>query len=534
MRLLLLCSSALLLVLSFPRANLFPLAWLSLSLFLIAIKGKKPLGAFFWGWLFGFLFIGGLLYWIFLFGFVPWFALALFEGFYFAIISLLFSLLRKEGFGGALLFASLWAGIEYLRSLGRFGFTWGSLAQSQYLDIPLLGITKLGGIFLLSFLIAFLNGLFALSPFKKAIKSAIPILLLAHLLGFFLNRLYHPPGDISVAVVQAGEGERVTQQVGLWSSPSTEELISIYDSLLESLNSPRLIVFPETAFPVSLPDVNNVKEWVEKTAIGRKSYILIGSPVEERGSIFNTAFLFSPKGKIIGRYDKVQLVPFGEFVPWRKTFPWLKKLGVRDFDFSPGEDWNPLKAGDFSLGVMICFESIFPKVAREMALKGADVLVVITNDSWFGKTWAAEQHLAFSSLRASEEGRYLLRSATTGVSAIIAPDGRILQRSELFQPAILEGEVGKGKNTPYTYTGDYILFLLLLPLPLELLRRLKWLRTQLKNTRWGESGQINVLKARISPFVLRDINLFVELRPPLRASPSSLLPPLSSLSFPPC
>lgn len=471
MNLLLLCFSALTLVFSFPRVKFFPLSWFALVPFLIVIKGKKPWPALFWGWLFGFLFIGGLLYWILLFGFIPWLALAIFEGFYFAIFSFLFAFLKRDGIWGALIFASLWVGVEYLRSLGKFGFTWGSLAQSQFLDVPLLGITKLGGMFFLSYIVAFLNGLLALSPLKKGAKNFLLALFFAHIVGLALNAIYYPQGNIRVAVMQAGEGERVTQQAGLWSSPSTDELIRIYNFLFKDMDSPRLIVFPETAFPVSLPDVDSVKKWVENKAREKGSYIVIGSPVEEMGKIFNSAFLFSPEGQILGRYDKVQLVPYGEFVPWRSRFPWLKKLGVRDFDFTPGKGWYPLRGGDFSIGVMICFESIFPKIAREMALKGADILAVITNDSWFGRTWAAEQHLAFSCLRASEEGRYLLRSATTGISAIIAPNGRILQKSELFQPALLEGEIGKGRNTPYTFVGDYILFLLLLPIPLEILRR---------------------------------------------------------------
>ncbi|MBC7327382.1 apolipoprotein N-acyltransferase [bacterium] len=472
MRFLYLCLSALLLILSFPRPNLFPFAWFSLSLFIVSLKGEPPFRAFFFGWLFGFIFIGGLLYWILLFGFIPWFALALYQGFFFALFALLFSLLKGERLWGSILFASLWTGIEYIRSWGKFGFTWGSLAQSQFLDYPLLGITKIGGMFLLSFLIAFINGAIALHPFKKAWKIAISILFISHLLGYSINQIYRPEKQFKVAILQAGEGERVTEQAGLWSSPSVDQLIHIYDSLLDKIDKADLLVFPETAFPVSLPDVAYVREWVSETAKKKNSNILIGSPVEEEGKIYNSALLFSPKGEIIGRYDKVQLVPFGEFVPWRKKFPWLKKLGVRDFDFTPGEGWFPLKCKRFSLGVMICFESIFPKIAREMCFKGADFLVVITNDSWFGRTWAAEQHLAFSALRACEEGRYLLRSATTGISAFIAPDGQILKRTKLFTPAIIVGEIGKGKNTLYTYIGDYLLFFLLLPIPIEAIRRI--------------------------------------------------------------
>ncbi|MGB9798289.1 MAG: apolipoprotein N-acyltransferase, partial [bacterium] len=296
----------------------------------------------------------------------------------------------------------------------------------------------------------------------------------AHIIGFGLNFIYYPrEKTIEVAVTQAGIGERITQRVGIFQSPSTEELIKAYAPLFENISPVNLILFSETAFPVSIPDVEYVRQWVENLAREKKSFILIGSPIEEEGKIYNSALLFSPEGKIIGRYDKVHLVPFGEFVPWRKNFPWLKKLGVRDFDFTPGNKWYPLHCDGFSLGTMICFESIFPNIAREYALRGADILVVITNDSWFGRTWAAEQHLAFSSLRACEEGRYLLRATTTGISAIIAPNGKILKRADLFQPALLEGVVGKGTNTPYTYLGDYLLYLFFLPVLIRALGLIK-------------------------------------------------------------
>ncbi|MGB9876359.1 MAG: apolipoprotein N-acyltransferase [bacterium] len=474
MSFLLICFSALLLVLAFPRAGFFPLAWFALVPFILSIKDKKPLKAFLFGWFFGFLFIAGLLHWILLFGVIPWLALALFEGVYFGFVSLFFSLLRSKDWKGAFIFASLWVGFEYVRSLGRFGFTWGALAQSQYLDTPLLGLTKIGGMFFLSFVIAFTNALLAFNLNRKGIKEIVFCLIIAHIIGFGLNFIYYPrEKTIEVAVTQAGIGERITQRAGIFQSPSTEELIKAYAPLFENISPVNLILFSETAFPVSIPDVEYVRQWVENLAREKKSFILIGSPIEERGKIYNSALLFSPEGKIIGRYDKVHLVPFGEFVPWRKNFPWLKKLGVRDFDFTPGNKWYPLHCDGFSLGTMICFESIFPNIAREYALRGADILVVITNDSWFGRTWAAEQHLAFSSLRACEEGRYLLRATTTGISAIIAPNGKILKRADLFQPALLEGVVGKGTNTPYTYLGDYLLYLFFLPVLIRALGLIK-------------------------------------------------------------
>lgn len=402
--------------------------------------------------------MGGLLYWIWIFGFIPWFLLALFQGFYFAIFALLFSLLKREGVWGAILSASLWVGIDYLRGIGKFGFTWGTLAQSQFLDVPLLGICKIGGMWLLTFCIVFSNAILTFLAPRKKFLYWMGFLLLLHLLGFACNKIWYATPRFEVAIMQAGEGQRLLEERTIWGSPSISQLIETYRSLAEKIGKPSLIVFPETAFPVSILEVKSVENWLAMLARSKNAYVLVGTPVEENGKIFNRAFLFSPEGEIVDKYDKVHLVPYGEFVPGRERFPWLKKFGIRDFDFSPGKEWRPLPAGGIDIGVMICFESIFPWIGRKLVRDGADVLVVMTNDSWFGRTWAAEQHLAFSALRASEEGSYLIRATTSGISALIAPNGRILQRTPLFQPAFLEGKVGKAKPTPYTFLGDSLMY----------------------------------------------------------------------------
>jgi len=155
----------------------------------------------------------------------------------------------------------------------------------------------------------------------------------------------------------------------------------------------------------------------------------------------NSAFLLRPDGVPAGRYDKVHLVPYGEYVPLRKIFPFIGKLVVGVGDFRPGEGFHPIRGEGWNLGVLICYEGIFPEAARAYKREGATLLVNITNDAWFGRTSAPYQHLSMTVFRAVETRLYLVRAANTGISAIVDPAGKILSRTPIFERAVLKGEV---------------------------------------------------------------------------------------------
>ena len=170
--------------------------------------------------------------------------------------------------------------------------------------------------------------------------------------------------------------------------------------------------------------------------------MLAGGPYhDERGRTFNSAYLYSPTGNLTARYDKVQLVPFGEYVPGRAWLPLLTRYHVRDFDFAAGAVHRVLQAGTIAVGPMICFESTFPTIGWQLAERRAQVLVVITNDAWFGRTAAAAQHQQMAVLRAVETGRWVLRGASTGISSIIAPDGRVVAKAGLYKQSVLTAKV---------------------------------------------------------------------------------------------
>ncbi|MFQ3550116.1 MAG: apolipoprotein N-acyltransferase [Armatimonadota bacterium] len=164
----------------------------------------------------------------------------------------------------------------------------------------------------------------------------------------------------------------------------------------------------------------------------------------------------------LGKYRKVKLVPFGEFVPARNKLPFLNKYQIRETDVIPGEKHNLISTDYGDIGIIICFESLFPAITREMANNGADLLFVLTNDSWFKDSFAAKQHLYFSVLRAVESRRSIVRSAATGISALINPYGKILSKTNIFEETILSGKtyIAKDKKTTiYTKYGDWFVYL---------------------------------------------------------------------------
>jgi apolipoprotein N-acyltransferase len=184
------------------------------------------------------------------------------------------------------------------------------------------------------------------------------------------------------------------------------------------------------------------------------AWLLAGGPYyDDRGRIFNSAYLYSPTGILTSRYDKVKLVPFGEYVPGRHWLPLLSRYHVRDFDFAAGAVHGVLQAGTIAVGPMICFESIFPTIAWQLGDKRAQVLVIITNDAWFGRTAAAAQHQQIAVLRAIETGRWVLRGASTGVSSIIAPNGKVVSQAGLYQQAVLSANIALATGSPSDSRG---------------------------------------------------------------------------------
>ena len=179
-----------------------------------------------------------------------------------------------------------------------------------------------------------------------------------------------------------------------------------------------------------------------------------------KGNYYNTAYVIGKQGQIEGSYSKVHLVPFGEYTPLTAYFPFLKNMSVAVGDFSSGPTHDPVITGAGKIGVLICFEGVFPEITRETVKDGAEVLVNITNDAWYNRTSAPYQHFAFYIFRAVETDRYVLRAANTGISAVIDPRGRIVGKTGLFEERVLNGFFSlRDGETIYVRYGDYFVFL---------------------------------------------------------------------------
>jgi apolipoprotein N-acyltransferase len=457
---LILCAlSGLLLSLCFPPAGFWFLAWVALVPWLIGLRLGRGWAALAASWAGGVVFFAALLYWLYLFGLSVWLLAAALLGLWLALWGIFVRWIGRLGplprMVGA---AVLWSAVEWLRGLGEFGFTWGWLGYSQSPLLALLPIARLVGTLGLSFLIALVNaalaemviGMVRGEPVRSlALVAAGCGLAAACLLGAraWVKRLPGPGGpEIRAAVIQgSAHGPLLAKDVNVpLTAREQQQTLDIYQSLTlkAAAQRPALVVWPESTIP-GLPEA---EPWIAgrlaEIARASNAWLLAGGPYrDQRGRSYNSAYLYSPTGNLTARYDKVQLVPFGEYVPGRSWLPFLSRYHVRDFDFTPGPVPRVLQAGTIAVGPMICFESTFPNLAWPLVRRRAQVLVIMTNDAWFGRTAAAAQHQQIAVLRAVETGRWVLRGASTGISSIIAPDGKVVASAGLFQRKVLSAKI---------------------------------------------------------------------------------------------
>jgi apolipoprotein N-acyltransferase len=454
-------TSGLLLTASFPSIGLGLVAWIAFVPLLYSIKDLSPSAAFKLGLLAGLIHYVTLLYWIvgvmhhygqlsYVLSAVILMLLVLYLSLYPGLFAMVTSQLRAKSLPYYLIAPFLWAALEYVRSFFLSGFPWENLGHSQYNRLPLIQISDIFGVYGLSALIMGVSCvLFEVwetilrkksFPWKPVLGVALTIAA-SLTYGTWrienIDRAADAAPKRAITLVQGNIDQSVK-----WLPSFQHETLQRYGTLsvAASKADPDLIIWPETALPFYfLHDADLTVETLEIVRTCR-AYFLLGSPsfckIGQRMRFYNSAYLIDPSGKVAGKYDKVHLVPYGEYVPLKRYFPFLGKMVEAVGDFDSGNRGQVLLWGEERVGVLICFEAIFPELARSMVQNGAQFIINITNDAWFGKSSAPYQHLSMVVFRAVENHLAVARAANTGISAFVDPVGRLLDETPLFEKAI--------------------------------------------------------------------------------------------------
>ncbi|MBN2418865.1 MAG: apolipoprotein N-acyltransferase [Deltaproteobacteria bacterium] len=492
--------SGLLMSVSFPPLKTDWFIWFSIIPLLMAIEDTSPAEAFRLGIIAGLSHYLSLIYWIinvlstygglnFVISAFILLLLCLYLSLYIGLFSFLTTLFSRSKIK-IFFFAGIWVSMEFLRGLLLTGFPWGLLGYSQYNRLELAQIADITGVYGISFIIVAFNVLFfqlilnnrQIFKNKYLISEGMILLLIAFAsVCYGHNRLIkyrtHKPDTpkINVAVIQGNIDQAVK-----WDEEFREETVEKYIRLTRRSyhTQPDIIIWPETAVPFFFQDENPLSKKISDLARESDAHLIFGSPAyrEESGRIlyYNSAWCISPDGSINGQYNKNHLVPFGEYVPLHNLLPFIYRLVPAAGDFSRGDSIDPILLDDISSGILICYEVIFPTIARGQVIKGAGILINITNDAWFGISSAPYQHLFISVFRAIENRRPLIRSANTGISAIISATGEVVLQGDLLTEEVLTGKITPGKDlfSFYSSFGDIfatgILFLCLINISIGL------------------------------------------------------------------
>ncbi len=473
--------SGLLFWLAFPAINIWPLAWVSLAPLIISVSRARNARQAAWrGYIFGWCFLLPLWYWTGLTivywtgSMIGWLALIgltlLMAGFYALWSGAAWYLTRKiSGGRKVVLIASSWVICEWIRTLGALAMPWGQISMSQTHNLPILQIADIGGAYGISFFVILMNA--ALANWwlnrthpnsSRSVYMAMFVVIMASLYGLARITGINTHHSVRVANLQCN----FDVHEKLAAVPKELQVISsLSRAAAGSSPPPELFIWSESAVPADAWSYPPTHEALSMLAESLNRPMIYGSRTGEQNSRteYNSSVLFESNGQSTQRYNKRQLVPFGEFIPYRSWIPQsVMDAFQMDFgDVTPGPGAVLLQTknstGDeVRLGPFICFESAFPRYAREETLAGANLLVNQSNDSWFHSRAAREQHLALVTLRAVENRRSIVRSTTSGISCFIDSYGISHQQipSDQAEYAIRTVSLEEG-ITPYTKFGDW-------------------------------------------------------------------------------
>jgi apolipoprotein N-acyltransferase len=504
-------ASGALLALSFPKFGHPAVGWIALAPLLLALSGATLRRAFVLGLLTGVIYFAGTLYWItdvmVMYGDLPrWTAGALNATLilYLSIFPAIFALAVRRiviahGPGWLMTAPIVWVATELGRTyIFPGGFPWVLLGYSQTTVLPIAQLASVFGVYGVSMLVASVSaacarafrlpetghdpstsvrssgifaGMRALYRWNMSLSLASPlacvIIVVLAIAGWGSRRiavadLTHAGDPIRVGIVQGN-----IDQAEKWKPARAAAIFQDYLGMTRQAirEGAELIIWPESSTPFRFEDDPLAAAQLRTLARQARVPILFGSDQFVRDAaggpttFYNSAFLVGPDGATAGVYRKMHLVPFGEYVPAKKLLFFAAPLVEAVSDFSAGTDAVLLPVGRHRLSTAICYEVVYPDLVRRFVAGGSEMLTTITNDAWYGRSSAPHQHFEQAAIRAIEEGRYLVRSANTGVSGIVDPYGRVLARSGIFERAVLVGEARfLTTSTFYARHGDILAY----------------------------------------------------------------------------
>jgi apolipoprotein N-acyltransferase len=463
--------------------DLYLLAWFALVPFLVSLWEKSLKQAFISGVLMGLPYFFGTQYWVyhsihhyggmpFLLSLAVVFLLSLYLSLFTGLFGLLFCCkIRSSSLPALFLAPVFWTVLEFLRSYAFTGFPWSSLGYSQYRFLYVIQFADITGVYGVSFLILAFNGaladlfitrkrrahmpLFHLSPtaagYLLLVVSFAAVVLYGH---FRLNEGPLEGQEVTVSVVQGN-----IEQDLKWDPAYQGEVVGIYKALtLEGLvKNPSLVVWPETAVPFYFQYDKALTADLKRFQGGLGGpYLLFGSiTVKGPKMLSNSAVLLDSGGELQHVYDKIHMVPFGEYVPLKRVLFFLTRLVEGVGDYVPGKTPKRAETPFGEFGTLICYEIIFPGLTRKFFKDGGDFLVTITNDAWFGRTAGPYQHFSMAVLRAVENRKPVIRAANSGISGFIDSNGMVMSKTRLFDRTVLtENIMTDRRRSFYSRFGD--------------------------------------------------------------------------------
>jgi apolipoprotein N-acyltransferase len=478
--------SAVLLIISFPNFDLWPLAWVGLvPLLVIVARDPRPWPAFLLGWLFGTVFFYGSCYWltysmIHTGGISPVLAYplllpgAIVVGIFPAFFTFLLArAIRRWGAPALFLAPLFWPALEWAR-LEVTGQLWNAIGYSQAYHPSFIHAARWGGVYAVSFLIVFVNAALAVVVFNRTKRSvaisAVAILAIALLLTTnkratfevkFVSNNDEPvvvalQPNVPMDLIKSVEDMR--QLTARHFEMSEAALRQLPDHLKDETGKrPRLVIWPESPMNFAYGGDTQLRDQLVAFAQANHTSVLLNSQeVAPNNGIYNSAMLINEEGKLVAQYDKIRLLPFGEYVPLPKWLPGAGLITGMVGEFTPGSSYPLMNVGQVRAGVFICIESAYPSIARNFTGAGADVLINISNDGYLGPTAVMRQHLANAIFRAVENGRPVLRVTNTGITAFITSRGEVREATQAFQPEVRIWTITGAQNgqTFYARHGD--------------------------------------------------------------------------------